>query len=80
MPVPKTQDLPPPGGYQKINFVKVPAKTLFNGYQLIGAYIGEGKLKNLLFSALISNFLLLISRYYNIRCLYFPSHKPTNSA
>ncbi|KAG5674926.1 hypothetical protein PVAND_004871 [Polypedilum vanderplanki] len=40
MVTPKTQDLPPPGGYQKIPFMRVPAKTLFNGFQIIGAYIG----------------------------------------
>lgn len=41
MVTPKTQDLPPPGGYQKIPFVRVPARTLFNGFQAIGAYVGE---------------------------------------
>jgi hypothetical protein len=37
----KAQDLPPPGGYQKIRFGRVPAKTLLTGYQMIGGYIGK---------------------------------------
>jgi GRIM-19 protein len=41
MVVPKSQDLPPPGGYSKIPFARVPARTLFNGYQIIGGYIGK---------------------------------------
>lgn len=40
MPAPKTQDLPPPGGYQKIRFTRVPAKSYFSGFQIIGAYVG----------------------------------------
>ncbi|XP_076260193.1 NADH dehydrogenase (ubiquinone) B16.6 subunit [Rhynchophorus ferrugineus] len=34
------QDMPPPGGYRPISFKRVPAKGLFNGYTLFGAYIG----------------------------------------
>lgn len=46
MVAPKTQDLPPSGGYQKIRFARVPAKTLFSGFQIIGAYVGMyGKYK-----------------------------------
>lgn len=41
---PKVQDLPPPGGYSKIPFVRVPAKTLFSGYQWIAGYIGKKKI------------------------------------
>lgn len=41
MVVPKTQDLPPKGGYGKIPFMRVPAKSYFSGYQIIGAYIGK---------------------------------------
>lgn len=40
MVAPKTQDLPPNGGYQKIKFARVPAKNLFSGFQIIGAYVG----------------------------------------
>ncbi|XP_072400325.1 NADH dehydrogenase [ubiquinone] 1 alpha subcomplex subunit 13 [Diabrotica undecimpunctata] len=34
------QDMPPQGGYNPINFKRVPAKTLFGGWALIGGYIG----------------------------------------
>lgn len=34
MVAPKTQDLPPPGGYQKIPYVRVPPKTYFSGTYL----------------------------------------------
>lgn len=27
----RKQDLPPPGGYQKIHYARVPAKTFFSG-------------------------------------------------
>lgn len=37
---PKAQDLPPPGGYAKIPFTRIPAKTLFNGYQMIAGWAG----------------------------------------
>jgi hypothetical protein len=37
----KTQDLPPPGGYEKIRFKRVPAKTLFTGFQAFGIYLGK---------------------------------------
>lgn len=37
----KAQDLPPPGGYEKIRFMRVPARQLFNGYQMIGGYLGK---------------------------------------
>lgn len=37
----KAQDMPPQGGYAKIPFKRVPARTLFNGYQLIAAYLGN---------------------------------------
>ncbi|XP_037040034.1 NADH dehydrogenase [ubiquinone] 1 alpha subcomplex subunit 13 [Bradysia coprophila] len=36
----KKQDLPPIGGYKKILFARNPAKTYFNGYQMIAAYFG----------------------------------------
>lgn len=41
MVTPKAQDLPPAGGYEKIKYMRVPAKTLFNGYQMIGGYLGK---------------------------------------
>ncbi|CAH2008545.1 unnamed protein product [Acanthoscelides obtectus] len=34
------QDLPPPGGYSSIPFKRVPAKTFFSGWALIGGYLG----------------------------------------
>lgn len=37
----KTQDLPPPGGYDKIRFMRVPARSYLNGFQTIGAYLGK---------------------------------------
>lgn len=37
----KTQDLPPPGGYQKIDFKRIPARKYFSGYQWILGYIGK---------------------------------------
>lgn len=37
----KTQDMPPPGGYQKIEFKRIPARVYFSGYQMILGYIGK---------------------------------------
>lgn len=37
----KTQDMPPPGGYQKIEFKRIPARVYFSGYQMILGYIGN---------------------------------------
>ncbi|KAH8386523.1 hypothetical protein KR093_001039 [Drosophila rubida] len=37
--VPPKQDLPPPGGYKKIPFAYVPAKSYFTGFTMIGAYL-----------------------------------------
>ncbi|KAM7347182.1 NADH dehydrogenase (ubiquinone) B16.6 subunit [Cochliomyia hominivorax] len=34
----KKQDMPPPGGYKKIPFARVPAKTYLTGWQMLGAY------------------------------------------
>ncbi|XP_037934861.1 NADH dehydrogenase [ubiquinone] 1 alpha subcomplex subunit 13-like [Teleopsis dalmanni] len=34
----RAQDLPPPGGYKRINFARVPAKTYFTGYQFLAGY------------------------------------------
>ncbi|CAG9864930.1 unnamed protein product [Phyllotreta striolata] len=34
------QDMPPPGGYQSINYKRVPARTFFGGWAIIGGYIG----------------------------------------
>ncbi|KAG5874255.1 hypothetical protein JTB14_026477 [Gonioctena quinquepunctata] len=34
------QDLPPPGGYQKIQYQRIPARTFFGGWALIGGYLG----------------------------------------
>lgn len=36
----KLQDMPPKGGYQKIFYARNPARSYFNGYQLIAAYFG----------------------------------------
>jgi len=36
----KKQDMPPPGGYQKIPFARVPAKSYFSGFQILAGYIG----------------------------------------
>lgn len=37
----KTQDMPPPGGYQKIDFKRIPARKYFSGYQMFLGYIGN---------------------------------------
>lgn len=37
----KTQDMPPKGGYQKIEFKRIPARKYFSGYQMILGYIGK---------------------------------------
>lgn len=37
----RTQDLPPPGGYQKIEFKRIPARKYFSGYQMILGYLGK---------------------------------------
>uniref|UniRef100_A0A0U3YCU4 NADH dehydrogenase [ubiquinone] 1 alpha subcomplex subunit 13 n=1 Tax=Odontobuthus doriae TaxID=342590 RepID=A0A0U3YCU4_ODODO len=34
------QDLPPPGGYKRIVFHRIPAKKYFNGYAIFAGYIG----------------------------------------
>ncbi|XP_061402979.1 NADH dehydrogenase [ubiquinone] 1 alpha subcomplex subunit 13 isoform X1 [Musca vetustissima] len=34
----KKQDMPPPGGYKKIPFARVPAKVYFTGWQMLGTY------------------------------------------
>ncbi|XP_056644308.1 NADH dehydrogenase [ubiquinone] 1 alpha subcomplex subunit 13 [Diorhabda carinulata] len=34
------QDMPPPGGYKPIHFKRVPAKTFFGGWAIIGGYLG----------------------------------------
>ncbi|CRL00761.1 CLUMA_CG014016, isoform A [Clunio marinus] len=36
----RTQDMPPPGGYQKIEFKRIPARKYFTGYQMILGYLG----------------------------------------
>ncbi|XP_045106751.1 NADH dehydrogenase [ubiquinone] 1 alpha subcomplex subunit 13-like [Portunus trituberculatus] len=33
-----TQDLPPKGGYAPINFIRIPARSYFNGYQLFAGF------------------------------------------
>ena len=33
------QDMPPPGGYRKIPYLRVPAKSYFSGFQILGAYV-----------------------------------------
>jgi len=35
----KKQDMPPSGGYKKIPFSRIPAKTYLSGVQIIGSYI-----------------------------------------
>ena len=34
------QDLPPPGGYNSINYKRIPARSFFNGPTLILGYLG----------------------------------------
>lgn len=34
------QDMPPKGGYEKIPFVRIPAKQYFGGYTMILGYLG----------------------------------------
>ncbi|CAG9818292.1 unnamed protein product [Phaedon cochleariae] len=34
------QDMPPAGGYKPIDYKRVPAKTFFSGWALIGGYLG----------------------------------------
>ncbi|XP_014089689.3 NADH dehydrogenase [ubiquinone] 1 alpha subcomplex subunit 13 [Bactrocera oleae] len=34
----RKQDMPPPGGYKKIPFLRVPAKSYFTGFQLLAGY------------------------------------------
>uniref|UniRef100_T1GVR9 NADH dehydrogenase [ubiquinone] 1 alpha subcomplex subunit 13 n=1 Tax=Megaselia scalaris TaxID=36166 RepID=T1GVR9_MEGSC len=35
----KKQDLPPPGGYKKIPFARVPQKSYLSGFQMFAAYV-----------------------------------------
>jgi NADH dehydrogenase (ubiquinone) 1 alpha subcomplex subunit 13 len=35
------QDMPPPGGYEKIPFKRIAARKYFNGYQMIAGYFGK---------------------------------------
>ncbi|KAL5292420.1 Ndufa13 family protein [Megaselia abdita] len=35
----KKQDLPPPGGYKKIPFARIPQKSYMSGFQMFAAYI-----------------------------------------
>lgn len=51
----KVQDMPPQGGYAKIPFKRVPAKTLFNGYQIIAAYLGNVLYFSITFSLIVIN-------------------------
>jgi hypothetical protein len=37
----RTQDMPPPGGYSKIPFKRMPARVLFSGIQIFAGYIGN---------------------------------------
>jgi NADH dehydrogenase (ubiquinone) 1 alpha subcomplex subunit 13 len=37
----RTQDMPPPGGYAKIDYKRIPARKYFSGYQMILGYLGE---------------------------------------
>lgn len=37
----RTQDLPPPGGYDKIPFKRIAARKYFSGYQMFLGYIGK---------------------------------------
>jgi hypothetical protein len=37
----KAQDMPPAGGYAKINFARVPAKAVFTGVQLFAGWAGK---------------------------------------
>nr|CAH7756828.1 unnamed protein product [Callosobruchus chinensis] len=34
------QDMPPPGGYSSIPYKRVPARSFFSGWALIGGYLG----------------------------------------
>lgn len=54
----RAQDMPPQGGYAKIPFKRVPAKTLANGYQLIAAYLGK-----ILYFSLIFILMVIICRH-----------------
>ncbi|KAJ3664811.1 hypothetical protein Zmor_000354 [Zophobas morio] len=36
----KKQDMPPEGGYKPISYKRIPAKTYFSGWALIGGYLG----------------------------------------
>ncbi|XP_045775843.1 NADH dehydrogenase [ubiquinone] 1 alpha subcomplex subunit 13 [Maniola jurtina] len=36
----RKQDLPPPGGYKPIPYLRLPAKQYFSGYSVFGIYIG----------------------------------------
>ncbi|XP_044739228.1 NADH dehydrogenase [ubiquinone] 1 alpha subcomplex subunit 13 [Chrysoperla carnea] len=38
--VARKQDLPPPGGYQKIPYARVPAKTFFSGWSMLAGFAG----------------------------------------
>ncbi|KRT78352.1 hypothetical protein AMK59_6522 [Oryctes borbonicus] len=35
----RRQDMPPPGGYKSINYKRIPARTFFNGWTMIGGYL-----------------------------------------
>lgn len=35
----KKQDLPPPGGYKKIPFARIPQKTYLSGFQMFAGYV-----------------------------------------
>mgnify|MGYP003476950460 CR=1 FL=1 len=65
----KAQDMPPQGGYAKIPFKRVPARTLFNGYQLIAAYLG-----NILNFSLIHLLIAINCRRNCILRLYHSSY------
>lgn len=57
----KTQDMPPPGGYTKIDFKRIPARKYFSGYQMIFGYLGENHFfcdENIEISGSLSRILL----------------------
>ncbi|KAI4458843.1 nadh dehydrogenase ubiquinone 1 alpha subcomplex subunit 13 [Holotrichia oblita] len=35
----RRQDMPPPGGYKPVNYKRIPARTFFNGWTMIGGYL-----------------------------------------
>lgn len=59
----RTQDMPPPGGYAKIPFKRMPARVLFSGIQMFAGYVG--KIDNCLNLLFFLSILVDFCRNYN---------------